>query len=611
MKIGKNNLNDQVLFYDLLEQENLIYDMMQMLFELECAGLNNTNQTKNIVNYLGVHFQKEKRILDTITTDYLTNETIIARLENHRTLAMHGKDYKQAMVADRAISQLAMQYDIQIEDEEGEIITDDGQKILSTVIQQMYLEYLVYLQNQIDKEKDFEQKRQLQKSKYQTAFLTSNVGSELHFVNYNVHNLLILSDDTLAKTVNFSTEEYREIKQNVLYDYIQNILLELISIQNIDEMDLEEQENFEEGLRKFSFILSQLDTARVVDIFDLCEYQKQEDIIIESENRKQLFNRLDIIINDELKKRHPLPSRFIEKNVPCDTIEYETFDTLSSLVKLEENILDIYLKFSDLNFNNPVDKKDLLHKLEHYLAFETELANQFIIDNDQADELLETLAGSLDLFFTKPCGRTGATRKKQLILRRLSSVVPDLFHSTPMASITPKSYNSIIQNHLLKTIYDFNNCIDKISDTRTKQISKEILYEEFFAEESLSQDFVSIGGNPSMIIWLENDTAAQLSNTSEIEYAYDKNEQLYYIARSIIEELLNWPDVWSKDPYLIAYFNFKIHEIKNIFENINDEHYYELIDDFQSMVTQIPENTSAKKKLSRQLKRNLSFHEHH
>lgn len=609
MKQSHKNNDSEVLTENLLDQERMIYENLEELLQLENLNLQASREYQIIIKRLTIHLSKEQKLLAELEKDIEVMEEVSSRLTDYSCNAFNNQDYKEAKIADRIevflTAKINLFYKVSSNTGEYEI----SQELEQAIINQLYRKYLVYLQDKIGQAKDEEQKKSLRRSQFHYAFTVKTIGDELHLVGYNPENLLVLSDEDFAKSLNLSLQQYHEFEQQILSEYAQSLILQIIyKNDDVTVLSEEEQASYEDSFKSLEFFLQNLETTRIQDLIKVIQYNDYEDMI-EEEIHTESLQRLSQILGVQLQEKGQ-EADANENNEPCEPIDYADFDALVSLINIEEQILQIFIEFSHLNPQIDYSQiKSLLAKLEHYFVFENDIANKLVADKSESQ--LETLYELLqDLLYFRLEKYNDRPRTASLIASRLETVIPDVFGFVQEPAIPLKSYNQIIQNHMLQTIVQFSEFIDSLPNENIKQISKQIMYEEFFAEESLTEDFIASGGQPSMLLLVDNPLSAQLTQNKEVEYAYDKDIVLYGLAEHILEEIqaipIDVPAEWESKNHLDAYINFKLHQLQNIFDNISDEHYYELLMNFDNIAQEVSETSKDKKKIAQKIKRHLN-----
>ncbi len=602
MKQSHKEIDEEVITANLLYYGRMIYEDLEELLQLENTNLNNSKEYQIIIDRLTIHLSKEQQLLDELGKHIDATENVSLRLTTYSALALSNQDYKEVKIADRINDELTSKINQFYEKFFG--IDDDMPQIVeNSIVNQLFRKYIIYLQNKLTQETDVRKREDLKRRQFEHAFLIKTIGDEMHLVKYNPENLLILSDDDLAKSLNLSLDQFQEFQQQVLFQYAQSLIYQLVYENDVDSLTEEDQAEYEDSFRKLDFFLGNLESTRFNDLIDLIDYYETE-----KDMNPEVLQRVKQILTFHLKTRDDIKI-IHEKNEPCESIDYEAFDTLVSLINIEEHIFDIFMEFSHLNFHTDhVRINDLLAKLEHYIVFEEKLANKLVIN--KSERQLEALYKLIeDLLYFRLAKYQENPRTASLITSRLTTIIPDVFGFVQEPAIPLKSYNRIIQNHMLQTIAQFSHFIDNLPNDKIKQISKQILYEEFFAEENLTKDFIAASGQPSMLLLIDNPLSAQLTGYKEMEYAYDKDIVLYNLAQSILDELpiisLDIPSEWESRAHIDAYFKFKLYQLQNIFANISDEHSYDLLSDFENATKQSSEILKIKPKVTKKLRRQL------
>ena len=179
----------------------------------------------------------------------------------------------------------------------------------------------------------------------------------------------------------------------------------------------------------------------------------------------------------------------------------------------------------------------------------------------------------------------------KLISNRLFNLFDYFYYLNASPAQSNESYNFINRSHIINSLKKYLVLYEETSSEKDEyeKLFKNIIFTNNF----LTLDYCAIRGNYKLFDFISDDIAAKLLNISELEYNYDKNEQLYERAQEIMDYIGSYDFLPGN-----ATLSFLLCEIEDIKENMTNDYMekfdvYELpdsIDDddlFGRMVTEI------------------------
>ena len=248
----------------------------------------------------------------------------------------------------------------------------------------------------------------------------------------------------------------------------------------------------------------------------------------------------------------------MEKNEIIQSLDEEFASNLITLLKLEEALYD---KIMDLK----LDDFDNFNVISSLIGFEKDLISELDINKNNVSIISSVVYRDLGFFVDI----YNDSFKKNAIVQRIKNIF-DFFRKTDLADgILEKNYESIVSNHIVDTLKIFNGNLS---------IVKSYLY----MYPSLTYDLVLMNGNYSMIDRFSDEiTSISLGNDNVYDYYYDKSEQLYKVFTYIIDDLTRYSDIYESD--WSSLLDFKLCELRDIIDNVSDEHLCEIRDEISCL----------------------------
>ena len=355
---------------------------------------------------------------------------------------------------------------------------------------------------------------------------------------------------------------YREIKNNYYIKYIKSICKDdshMWLIPSYINKDISDE------LIRLNFDVDSLDESRIYDIiydreifvqmydetmYDECLDLLEEMIINYSDKKLPLTNNYNfsflkyllVNISDlDFQKIYGRLSDDLSKidydlsylsdlfNFVYDE-RYSTIYTkdidmvnLIELFKLEEVILEKYRNCDDNVIGNLIE-------------FESEFIS--LIDLDIVNDINNIIENDLELYINSD------NEDLYLIKNRIFNLFSKFYY----VNCIFKNYETIISNHIVRTLDRYNI---ELSNLEFRNI--------LFMYPFLDKKF--------LMSYSDDMSSMLLGLNSDLDYSYDKSEQLYYLGVRIIDELCDYENI----SYLDKIIDFKIMEFDDIISNVSDE----------------------------------------
>ncbi len=403
-------------------------------------------------------------------------------------------------------------------------------------------------------------------TQYSIAYAYKNIGDGLLNESFDINKICYKSDEQMAEELDLSMDDYYAIKNDELYNVASELFFVMLG-NLLEENDPEINAMIVKDSLRLRFFLHEMDTP-ILYMFN----KLVSDSINDIEDNDGLVEGLCKIVESELGKRQDLPEEEIEEKPLRPSVDEKTVNNLINLLKIEEKI---FMVFDEIDFEK-VDNHEQIEQLSKLVGIEKEHISNLNITYKTVSVIEEMLIDDMDLFFEYYENEEINERKKALIYDRLHNVIP-FFQRLSLSPIqSEKSHFYISQNHIVSTLKLYENVIDATDDLDKKQSLKSFYKDLFFINGALMDDFIFIYGNYKMIDRFSDAISSQIVGISDVEYAFDKDEQLYERAKNIIEEMLSFEDGWEEDLSILALFQFKLSELSDIMMNVSDEHIYAL-----------------------------------
>lgn len=591
------------------------YDILQKLRDWEIKGESNEEEYKKAKEHLHMLTIKEKRLINQIKEDiYVLDECegyLIYEFQSSPKPEQKLNDILERIEATlneigRNIPEIEITFL-----SETEIIMESYAQNEQTIEKALDEKHLKSLEEKIKSSEDKGEKEELIKYKYRFIFRNKHLDETLEMLDYNPENLLEIDDDLRAELLGKTKEEYRNLKEGIIANTIQELILELAS----------SPQNEEPKKARIIELLKYLSEETMQDLKEFLEYNKID------EATTKIIEEIEKLLKQKGYKKCE------ETNEDCPKIDENTTENLITLIKLEEQILGEIDSISQENNNQS------FRHLEYLLKIESDLISKLNIDYTNQEQILEIIKNELG-FFLKDGNEylieeikeiealqkqirnaiedaiqdqteevkiqiveensyldEKKLRKEQLIISRLLSKIPELDENQIIPSQTTKSSQQILQNHLLRSLKQYDKLFSK------EPSYKKVYYEQYFAA-GLTDSLLLTKGYSEDLIIPNNALSAELSNISEIEYSFDKDEQLFEIGEGLIETASILLELDTKTEETKAYLDFLAIRLKDIMQNISDEHKLSLEEYLEE--TSVPLNLTPNKIKAKQPSKTLT-----
>ncbi len=365
-----------------------------------------------------------------------------------------------------------------------------------------------------------------------------------------------ISDELIANNFELDGLHLNDVNQNNYYDNlsdeVQSKIMDLIVGSEFNEDSLIRNFNIE----IFKFMLSKLRN------FD---FQMIKDTI---ENEKIYLNNVSYLEIINMFKQ----AEKDRNNHVCHNVNIDVFDRLVNLIKLEEVL---FKKYDSLN----VCDSSSLKSISSLLQYEKEIIDDLNIDEYDCDILYDVISSDIHFFLVS----NYSPYINKVITRRIINLLP-IFQKDVASGTFRKSYNEVIKNHIINSLSEYKKVICDVPEDRDAlkyvQVYKNIIFEY----PDLLNDVIVLNYDFSVLFSFDDETnSLMLGFKNPIDYYYDKDNQLYMLAKTVIKEISNILTEMEDNPELVALYEFKICEFNDIIISVSTEHLYSLYDEIEDI----------------------------
>lgn len=528
----------------ILELQIKTFESLKELELMDMASLQMSEEYKQEIETLNIYLMKINRIINSIDCypqdlEY-DAQYILYNIHNYLEKVPEIDEYELSSCLSQIISQkikelVSKQKFIDDEDEDYEaemlVMTDENYgetDIHLSIINQIEILRIKKIEEFISQEKDQKKKETLVQYKYRLIRSNKSIADQLIQASMNTEYLLEVPDDIEALKNSVHEQNYKNQKELMIIDYIKDSL-ECFELSD----DVKDKNNINEIISKdidfafVEFLLNQIST----------DYLKSFLIEIQNDENVDNANIVSLLTQNTLNQRDDYikPSSELLENKECVAIKEETLNKFISLIKLSELIIEKHQELCDLEKQNQKETEEynkILNTLKTYLEFEKEALQDLEMTDDEAKELDELLENNSSLILKNK-------KHEKLVQKRLENMIPDLANKFVVSGQSHNVLSVIHQTYHLTILKQFQEIIDKEMHPQLKNKLIEEKYKVCAAHQCISDDMASVSFNPDKATILDDQTITELLNVSELEYACDKDEELYVIANHIMHEMLN------------------------------------------------------------------------
>ncbi len=585
MTNNQESLVDKLV--SVLELQIKTFESLKELEIMDMAHLQMSEEYKKEIEKLNIYLTKINHIINSINCHPKDLEYdaqyILYNIHNYLTEVPEIDEYELSSCLSQIISQkikelINQQEFINEEDEDYEemlVMEEENYgetDIHISIINQIELSRIKKIEEFISKQKDPVKKEMLIQYKYRLIRSNKSIADQLIQASMNTDYLIEVPDDIEATKNNIHEQNYKNQKELMIIDYIKDSLECFELSDDIqDKNDINEIINKDIDFAFVDFLLNQIST----------NYLKSFLIELKNENTENL-NIVSLLTQNILNQREDYikPSSELLDNKECVAIKEETLNKFISLIKLSELIVEKHNELCELEKQNQKETEDYnkkINTLKTYLEFEKEALQDLEITYDEAEVLDELLENNLSLLLKNK-------RYKKLVQKRLENMIPDLANEFVVSCQSHKVFYIIHQTYHLTVLKQFQEIINKEKHPHLKNKLIEEKYRVCASHQCINDDLVSTSFNPDKATILNDQTISDILNISEVEYASDKDEELYVIASQIMHEMLNTKHKTE------SYIYYQTLCLEEILSSISLENIIDLEEQYNSQINAIKQN---------------------
>ena len=439
----------------------------------------------------------------------------------------------------------------------------DSQTNVNSIYDNIYYNYILRLNNVIDAFDNYNDKRKIRFIQLAYIFSFKNISDAF------IENNLCLESDLINNcSDNFkdmdSYNSFMYLKNSITFNLCESLLMRNISLSgfyNYRSNDLFYLSN----ILLFKSVLQDINDPDFMEI--------RNNFMLDLESSKSdnfIIGKLKRCFDLEYERRFSL-----EKNETTEPLDVELSNDLITLMKLESSLYDkiMYLK---------LDGHDSFNVIKSLISYEKEIIDKMDINANNAPVISSIIDRDLDFFI----GDNADLFRKNAIVQRIKNSFNYFKKSNIASGVFEKNYDSIMSNHIVDSLKKFNGDLS---------IIKSYLY----MYPILTDDLVFLNGNYHMIDRFSDEVSSlSAGNNSVHDYYYDKNEQLYKLSVSIIDDIDQFSDIYESE--WNSLLDFKICELSDIIDNVSDEYFSHLEEEVSYL-----EDSFVKKKILSLIKRKV------
>lgn len=371
------------------------------------------------------------------------------------------------------------------------------------------------------------------------------------FLNINLFDFWIKSgfdfdkisyctDEQAINHLKLSKEDYYYLLNETISENCVSLLTGVFSDVDRPKYNIIVQDSF----FNFKFLLKKLTTESIKAI------KKEMDSVYSSVGKYGLLPDIIKMLDSELDGREFVDSSCDRENKCVDST---IFDKIVNLVKLEDNIYDLFNEIDFSSSNND------LTKLGNFVLLEKDLVKDIPFSSSLVTYLNDLFNDNLWLYLND------ATDEKSFFISyRITNLLPFYKNLKICPSQKEDSYIFIYRNHLIRSLRDLWELRCESNNSKIKNGFESIYRFYYFINPCLTDELIYLNGNHSLIFDLSSD----LSGLDNLEYEYDKDEQLFNLGCEIISFIFDNEDCINT---VLDYsvFQFKINELMDVISNLS------------------------------------------
>ena len=556
-----NNVLKVNVVYDILNiEEKMLVSMRKLSFLKDTFDFDSYMEE---LDNLKILYRKEQFLISQIPEDEECLDYIFGLLKDPSNFTFD--DSKNINIVISRLSDLLknIYYSLEhetsemSENEDYEFEYDDTEQILDErkvnfIRNNMLAEYVVSFNDAIKATDDKKVYNIFNNIQFLNVYINKYLFEMWMKAGFNFDGLSFMSDESMRKELGLSEEEYLELKECVVDGLISSSTSQIFKPCKNPKKELIVQDAF----FTFKFFLQKLSKDKFLSIKDELYnvYQKL--------GNHGLFNDVMTSIDKELDRRGYVLNTETRNNESNGYVDMDVLDDIIKLIKFEDYLFDVI-------YGIDLDKPEHdFQSLSHLIKYEKELVSKINFSIDLFPTLNDLFGPNMWIYLNGD-----VNFKAPLIAKRLSEIIPIYKELKVPSTQKLESYSNIYENHIIRSLSSFNDLFVDIPDDNLKECYKIFVTHFFYIMPSLTDEFVAVNGKYSLICDLSDNTIETMSGLDDLEYRYDKNEQLYSLGCDILSYIFdNEENIETVSDYLN--FQFKISQLEDIINNL-DKNYLE------------------------------------
>ena len=417
----------------------------------------------------------------------------------------------------------------------------ESQSNINNIYDELYLKYIMRLNNVIDSFDDISNKRSVRFIQLCNIFSVKNISDAFIKNNLCLHNNLISKkEDEFKSDINFYNN-FIYYKNSVLFDFCEELLMKNLAVCDFSDNPFDNLYHYSNMLL-FKSVLQDINDSDFISL--------KNDFMLDYDNFDQNSKAVDLLkrcFDLEFSRRFNYKNDF---TVPLDENFVSNF---ISLLKTEECLYNEVMNFNLDGFDNFDTAQSLIN-------YESDLINLLDINYQNVDSISSLVFRDLDFFVDV----YNNFPKKTAIISRLRNLIGVLNENFLADGVLRKNYNSIISNHLIDSLKKYTN--DDLF----------VIKMQLFISPILTNDIFVLNGNYMMLERFSDEVSASSLNEDSLDYCFDKNAQLFRLCNDIFDELIEYSSIYKNEYRDLFYF--KLCELSDIINSVSDEYFYYIYD---------------------------------
>ena len=418
--------------------------------------------------------------------------------------------------------------------------------------------------------------------KYYQSFTNPNLENDLCLANYEIKNLVVFPNELIARSLNLSNEEYKNIENEVKFNYAVNSFYRFINLTSKDQIDQKLDIVYEETY----YALSNLNIKWLTNFMKTFLKDNQ---IYNIKNKKALeyYHKLVSLTATKIKdNKEENTHDYIKPNYSNLQLNSITLAKLLETIKLAKKTYNILAELLFLEQKGEKDSKEYKQKLDilNKIHNKHENINIKLNNEDEIKNIILTMVSEyLDYLFVLENNKTITDKfelDKSILLRRISNIIFNDKIEDKSIFLNDQIPETIIKNYDVECLNKLTHLINK---KKTKDTYLKFFYLQLLSDPILTKEYALLNGNFTNTIFLDDQIQSKMLNIDEDEYIYDRNILLSKKANEIINMLKSIPKEYELSDLDKVAINYNMIALDTIFKYINEDELETLKENYQNI----------------------------